>query len=541
MMQISFDGQKDGKHQGATDQQKAGGSSPRGEVGEIDTKKPFQSVKAAVSLFGEVALKGKPAVRRSRLSSENVLDKETQLLLAQREVGKFKRQLENAETTKARVNSELEKAKRTLNDLTTKLRTVEESKKSAIETAEAVKEKAKKLEEAKSQQLVGNAARKRELDEARQQYKMAARELDAAKQQINKIRQDFDAALEAKSSSFQQAAEAQRSANMNAERVSELSKEIGAMRESAQQLKIASAQIQEQQAKVVAEKDARIHFCKTATAEAEKNLEILKKEYDPELTKNLEEKLAEASAEIELLQEEMKKAHAAEMEIVRVLTAELDEATKALHGISSEESSLRNMVTSLGMELQNVKTEKIDLLEKEYAAIEKETENARREAEEMKKNAEELKEETKKARLLAQDAEAKLELALKEAEEAKAAEKKAREEMKTLSERKSVDNHDSDNKIKISLEELESLEKKVEESGNIADTKVADAMAQLEAMNASKNEAEKKLQANIKAIEEIKEATDMALRSVEMSEAAQKTLEAQLQRWREEERTMVAA
>ena len=51
------------------DQQK-GSASPRAEVGEIDTKKPFQSVKAAVSLFREVALKGKPAVRRSRLSSE---------------------------------------------------------------------------------------------------------------------------------------------------------------------------------------------------------------------------------------------------------------------------------------------------------------------------------------------------------------------------------------------------------------------------------------------------------------------------------------
>jgi hypothetical protein len=54
---------------GGTDQQKAV-RSPRGEVGEIDTKKPFQSVKAAVSLFGEVAIKGKPAARRSRLSSE---------------------------------------------------------------------------------------------------------------------------------------------------------------------------------------------------------------------------------------------------------------------------------------------------------------------------------------------------------------------------------------------------------------------------------------------------------------------------------------
>ncbi|KAJ6779152.1 PREFOLDIN [Salix koriyanagi] len=113
--------------------------------------------------------------------------------------------------------------------------------------------------------------------------------------------------------------------------------------------------------------------------------------------------------------------------------------------------------------------------------------------------------------------------------------------MKTLCERESIQDQDFDNKIKLAPGEFESLKRKVEESGIKADTKVADVMAQIEAVKVRNKEAEKKLEANLKAIEEIKEATDMALRSAEMSEAAEKTLEAQLQRWHKEAQTMVVA
>ncbi|KDP35511.1 hypothetical protein JCGZ_08949 [Jatropha curcas] len=433
-----------------------------------------------------------------------------------------------AETAKAKAVRELEKAKITLNDLTTRLKIANESKLSALEAIETVKKQTKKLEVTKSQRYLGNAGQ--ELEEARDHYMKIATQLAIAKQELTKFRQDFDSVAETKSASLQQAAEAKRSMNINIERINELSKQLKDMQESAQQLRAASLQGQGQAAKMVAEKEAHIQACKTSKQEVEKKIVLLRKECNE--TENLKAKLAERTEEIQILQDEMRKVHALEMDKVKLVTAELNEATKRLQEVAMEENLLRNSVTSIKMELEDVKRERTEFEEKVLDKLSSEAENARKDVEMIRSDIIKLREEREKAILKVEESKEKLDILLEELEEAKIAEKTVHEEMKNLSNEKDKAS-DNNNMINISLEELESLKRKMAECESIAEAKEAEVRTKIEIINETRIIVEKRLEENSKSIEELKEATEIALRSAEMAESAQSVVEGELRRWRQ--------
>lgn len=508
---------------------------------------------------------------------QRVLAKETQLHLAQKELNKLKEQLKNAETTKAQSHEELEKAKKTVDELTQKLRTVTESKESAIKATEASKNK---LAEANGDNsVVNDVAQKQDMENKREQYMAAIAELDTAKQLLRQMHQECNAAMATKSAAFKQAAEAEGAAKANMEKASELSKEITAANEAIGLVKEATILVQEEQGKIFAEKEVQKQSYKATLEDSAKKSLALKKEINPEVTKNLESQLAETVNEIGCVKKEMENAKASDIDSVRTVTLELDDAKGSLHKVVEEESLLRTMVESLKLELENVKREHLELKEKEaetesiagtlHVKLQKskseleaaileeskargdseemistlqqlssESENARLEAEEMKKKAEELKKEAEATKITLEEAEEVLKVALEEAEEAKAAEASALEQIKILSERTHAaraSTSESGAQITISRDEFEALSRKVEESEKLSEMKVAAAVAQVEAVKASEHEALKRMEATQKEIEDMKAATQDALKKAEMAEAAKKAVEGELRRWRDRE------
>jgi chromosome segregation ATPase len=405
---------------------------------------------------------------------------ETELHLAQKELNKYKEQLSNAETTRVQALSELGKAKKTVDDLTTKLDVINKSKELAIQATEDAKTRTKQLEGSSQNEGLGtDGPLKQELESAREQYTVALADLDTAKQELRKLKKDFETSLDMRLSAAQQEEESLHSIETNKRKANELCNEIAEIQESLVDVKAATEQVHEEESQIVAEKDVARETYKQALEETQKKLSSLRSDFDPAAYKSLKEKLDQTNSDIASMQKKIEEAHARDLEVVAVVSTELDDAKEMLQKVAEEESSLKNLVKSLKTELKAVKQEHNQLKERDtetesvvadlHVKLQKckseleaavaaeskatsasdglmlalqqlssESKNALQEAEMMQKSAADLRGEAEKARVELVEAEKKLQLSLREAEAAKVAEAKALDLIKQLSDRASA-------------------------------------------------------------------------------------------------------
>ncbi|KAL0328713.1 UNVERIFIED_CONTAM: DNA mismatch repair protein MSH6 [Sesamum calycinum] len=498
-------------------------NSPRTDVGEIDTRAPFESVKAA----------------------QRLLEKETQHHMVLKELEYYKDQLRIAESAKSQALRDLQRANRTLQELTNKLEALSESKQAAIKATEAAKSRAKELEEQQSLKAqLGSEAWKLDVDTERERYKTSSGELSACRR-------------------------CRQATKTNQERQSQLAKEVAMLRDTLDQVKRASHQAQEEHLKLIAEKEVHLLVHKSAKEVAEKDIKRLREQYGPE--ENLEVKLEEATEAIKVVQEQLHNVRTADFNSLQAVISELECAKKELEEIVAEEASLRSSVDSLKQQLEEAKRKHYEFetkaleaestMEKMQADLKNckseletamsrnvvrdmqsnldkllaQAEKDRREAEGIQRDIELFSQEAEALTAAAKEADEKLQIALKEVEAAKVAEKLADDQIHNSPRTDAADlkGQGSARRIRLSVEEFEAMKQKIEACKNQADEKVAALMAQVQTINASEDQVLQKVEGILKESDDIQSEIEDALKRAEMAEAAKKVVEGELQKWSE--------
>lgn len=358
----------------------------------IDTTVPFESVKDAVTMFGEREIADRIHKKSREIPKEKgQLLKETQLHILQKELVKLKEQLKSVNSTKDQVEIELVEAKKDAGVLSLKLEKTRESNKKTNDSSEIYSLLAKELEASKAEVSKGKIIDwQSELTTARKNHMAVAAELEAAKQELRKLKQELQTSLGAKVFAGKQAEDAVSKMKLNSLMAEKLVKEIDEAQKTHINVKLAYMEAEKEKKLITAEREGE---AQKASPLAEK----IRKQID-EITqalahkKNLEEELAKTTAalenlknelnsakveesnictdgfhpikELKIVMEEIETTHKKEVDTVYTLesrNSELAQAKEHLEKVTEEGRSLKTCMDHLKGELEKTKTELAEL------------------------------------------------------------------------------------------------------------------------------------------------------------------------------------
>ncbi|KAH0455207.1 hypothetical protein IEQ34_015239 [Dendrobium chrysotoxum] len=558
----------------------------------IDTAAPFQSVKAAVNMFGgNVDWKTQRALTKER--NKNF---ELELEKAEEEVPLYLKQVEEAEGAKSRVLQELEMTKKQVEELKLELEKAQIEESQAQQDSELAQLRVKEIEQGIGDE--DSVAAKALVQVARNRYLEADNELKSLEAVLNTLRRECDQLIKEKDVAAKKAEEAVLASKEVEKSVEKLTIELISSKEAVELANASHLKAEEQRLNATMEREQETHNWEKQLKQSQEKLQSLeeklsvvndlklKLDSESTLLSSLKWELAayvatKLSQEAEIVQEEKQKLAQPDTEEAALTAAknELEEVKASIQKAKDEVNCLRIAAYSLKSELETETSSLASLKEKEKVSVmtisslqanlemnqaEQEEVHAKQKTshEEMRELPYELSDKTKEAdqakskansasqmlirateelelaKASASTMELRLQAVLKEIEAAKASEKLSLDAIKAVQESEQViaktQAETYEDVMTIHLEEYYALSKRANEAERLANERVIAAVDLIKDAKKTESMSREKLEASYKEIKEMKEALRDATEKAEKAIEGKLNMEQELREWRAE-------
>ncbi|KAK1407924.1 hypothetical protein QVD17_39551 [Tagetes erecta] len=529
-------------------------------VGDIDTTAPFESVKAAVSMFSGIvdwkAHKVQIAERRKHVAKE--------LRKAQEEISLFKKMSEDAEESKQHVIKELDNAKRYLEELKLNLESAETEESQAKQDAELTILRLEELEHGVEDE--SSVAIKAQLEVAQARHHAAVSELKMVELELTNLQKDYMLLISEKDLAIKDALEAESNSEETERNVEDLTMKLITMKESLESAHGEYLEADEHRTEVAMVREQDSLNENEELKQSEEELEKASQQMAE--TEDLKSKLDTTSdllqslkTELESYMEEDRKDIQSAIDLANI---DLEEAKQNVEKTMNEVNDMTLYAKSLNSELQQEKATIVAIMQNDWMEevlkaflevdimkvvseakldLPKQLEIAAEESERAKSRALKAREELKKAKKATKQAKKvekrimnKLNSYVREVEAARASERLALGAISAAEEDESARSSESEPEqgITLTLDKYYELSRKAKEAEDGANARVSEAISQIDLAKESELRAVKRLEQVHADIGAKKEELLSAVQKAERAKEGKLMVERELRVWRAE-------